>query len=1162
MPAPTRTAAEEAAFMSELLSGLDDSFFNSSSPLASPARHSPRKHPKKHHKRSSPAPRPRSTPLSPLSSRSPKKPTHKLENVQAADVDLAALTAGAEDWDWEDMLTPKKSRSPHKSHRDECTRCVVESIDELEQSAIYSTHSSTTQRRVVLHDDWAWTELEKGDVVNVLGSFKSDASGILSVDITSKNNIIIAHPDLLLTATALSNASQCRRKPLLSSLIRQASSESGASPSLVWGNMLHEVVQSCLKEGRWDEGFISSLINGVVRTPSGLSSLVTIGCDVEAAKKELNARAVGIKVFGERYIQQGNPREDAVLVNTRAKNGQKSLLAITALHDVEEDMWSPRWGLKGKIDASVQGVVEERTESPFTKTKMVASASTMTSSPFPFEIKTGRNVAGMEHRAQTMLYTLLMSERRAVESGLLYYTQSEEVVRVPAGRAEIRALLSVRNELAGWMDKRAKAKERDVVQIEDAARFLPETIDDERICKRCYVSDACMLYRRAVEDIEDVSSPIADIYFEKTGHLTVSHREFFKKWEQLISLEERDIVRFKKELWIMGAREREARGRCFADMVLDHAYVPPAAQAHHRIHQFTYRFVKQGGETDEAASLLNGHMGVGDAVTISVEPHLLALSRGFIVELTPTEVILGVDHELHLGRIAARTRTPTPDVLFRIDRDELFGGMSRVRDNLAHLFYQDGDKRRLGLVVDLKTPQFDWPDVEEDDEVEVLDDAYAKALEGMNPNQREAMDKVMAAQDYALILGMPGTGKTTVIVALIKELVRRGKTVLLTSYTHSAVDTILLKLLDAEFGILRLGNVDKVHRDVHKFTLAARKEANSVEELEKQMMTPPVVATTCLSIEQSDAKKGGFDVSLFRRLSDAHPHAVTDLAFQYRMNEDIMTLSNKLIYSDRLRCGSKEVAKRALILPRREQLTAMHKSSCGNSTCWIEHLLAESCKAVFVDTDLVPARDSKVGDLVQNEVEAELVYQTVRSLLAGGVREDQIGVISLYRQQIKLLSHLLQDHSGIEILTADRSQGRDKDCIIISMVKSNESGAVGELVKDWRRVNVSVTRARSKLIIFGSRSTLQSAPLLNEFFMLMADRKWIYNLPPGAHQMHRSLIPLTTRKRSSNVALLSEADPHSDRHEAKSNACSPKRARLDPRIIDARPLLKDLVNDI
>lgn len=70
--------------------------------------------------------------------------------------------------------------------------------------------------------------------------------------------------------------------------------------------------------------------------------------------------------------------------------------------------------------------------------------------------------------------------------------------------------------------------------------------------------------------------------------------------------------------------------------------------------------------------------------------------------------------------------------------------------------------------------------------------------------------RLISAQDYALVLGMPGTGKTTVIAALIKAFVAMGKTVLLTSYTHSAVDTILLKLDDADFTILRVGNVDKV----------------------------------------------------------------------------------------------------------------------------------------------------------------------------------------------------------------------------------------------------------------------------------------------------------------------------------------------------------------
>jgi len=102
---------------------------------------------------------------------------------------------------------------------------------------------------------------------------------------------------------------------------------------------------------------------------------------------------------------------------------------------------------------------------------------------------------------------------------------------------------------------------------------------------------------------------------------------------------------------------------------------------------------------------------------------------------------------------------------------------------------------------------------------------------------------------------------------------------------------------------------------------------------------------------------------------------------------------------------------------------------------------------MFVDTDALPARDSRVGDLVQNTTEAELVRQFTETLIQSGVRESQIGIISLYRQQVKLLQHLLPERvkNGLEILTADRSQGRDKECIIISLVRSNETGHVSIL---------------------------------------------------------------------------------------------------------------------
>lgn len=77
--------------------------------------------------------------------------------------------------------------------------------------------------------------------------------------------------------------------------------------------------------------------------------------------------------------------------------------------------------------------------------------------------------------------------------------------------------------------------------------------------------------------------------------------------------------------------------------------------------------------------------------------------------------------------------------------------------------------------------------------------------------------KVLTAQDYALILGMPGCGKSTTIVDAIELLLTLGKSILITSFTHSAVDNILVKMAEKKVDFVRLGSVDKVHVDVQKF---------------------------------------------------------------------------------------------------------------------------------------------------------------------------------------------------------------------------------------------------------------------------------------------------------------------------------------------------------
>lgn len=228
-----------------------------------------------------------------------------------------------------------------------------------------------------------------------------------------------------------------------------------------------------------------------------------------------------------------------------------------------------------------------------------------------------------------------------------------------------------------------------------------------------------------------------------------------------------------------------------------------------KIHKHIYTFTRAAETSDvqssqPSTSFLSGHIGKNDPISLSIEPEFLAIGRGFVLELTPTEVIIGTNLEINIDALLDRSgRDRSTPIVWRIDKDEMLAGTAKMRNNLAMLFFAEeagGDRRRRDLIVHLQPPRFEEVHAPNDDEIPGH----------LNPDQRLAMKKVLTAKDYALILGMPGTGKTTTIAEIILALVKRGKSVLLTSYTHSAVDTILMKLVNSDHRILRLGNADKV----------------------------------------------------------------------------------------------------------------------------------------------------------------------------------------------------------------------------------------------------------------------------------------------------------------------------------------------------------------
>ncbi len=216
--------------------------------------------------------------------------------------------------------------------------------------------------------------------------------------------------------------------------------------------------------------------------------------------------------------------------------------------------------------------------------------------------------------------------------------------------------------------------------------------------------------------------------------------------------------------------------------------------------------------------------------------------------------------------------------------------------------------------------------------------------------------------------------------------------------------------------------------------------------------------------------------TMFEKLIESYPSNSRLLEVQYRMNEKLMEFPSREFYGGRLKAHDdvKSISLRDLGIVE-----------AFNSPFWSEILDDEPL--VFIDTSKCPdkwERQRKGSHSRENPREAQIVRQVVEKLLKLGVKKEWIGVISPYDDQVDLLRQMI---SGVEVSTVDGYQGREKEVIVISFVRSNERGELGFL-GDLRRLNVSLTRARRKLIAVGDSSTLKTHETYRRFLEFVKRR--------------------------------------------------------------------------
>ena len=595
-------------------------------------------------------------------------------------------------------------------------------------------------------------------------------------------------------------------------------------------------------------------------------------------------------------------------------------------------------------------------------------------------------------------------------------------------------------------------------------------------------------------------------------HLEREDLEFFNRWIHMNSLESGEARRGSrlKNLWCTSPQSRELQGQAVCDLRIQ---IQDAQDGS------CVTFTKVLGASSSIFQ-------VGDFVIVSSMRGELALGQGSITSITSDTIALNMD-KVRLD----------PDSTYVLDKYE-YSSNSGPWLTLSKLMSDTEDSRRIRNILLGRTKASFIGGLPK--EVALIGKSILRPL---NRVQQKAIFKTLMAEHFVLLKGMPGSGKTTMIVAMVRLLVKMNKTVLLTSYTHSALDHLLLKLLEHEPCFLRLGRSTRVHpslREHTEDTLIEQNGIDSCQALDKLYSSQPVIGVTCLTalqhpgllkrkfdfciqdeagqslllaalgplfladkfvlvgdpqqlppvVKNTEAKKMGMDQSLFSLLEDKDN--TIPLSVQYRMNQDIQDLANHMTYQGQLECGNDEVANKHIDIE--------------DSSRFFQGKLGSSSSVLFLDTSdmtsmssMLEARD-ELG--ISNHGEADLVRKILDELPANNDKAS-VGIIAPFRAQVSLLRKKISHFPLTDISTVDQFQGRDKDVIVISCTRTKpkkQRMSAGQdhhdddILSDWRRLNVAVTRAKAKLWVIGNAKALKTYAPFGKMLDYLSHRDLIVKL--------------------------------------------------------------------
>jgi DNA replication ATP-dependent helicase Dna2 len=698
----------------------------------------------------------------------------------------------------------------------------------------------------------------------------------------------------------------------------------------------------------------------------------------------------------------------------------------------------------------------------------------------PVELKTGKNTKReprFQDKMQAACYALMLEEHGVeADTGTLLYTKNTALERAD----ESGDLAPAKEFSVGPGLLKFVVRTRNELAAMEFDASVPTGFEADATCQYCFEQDTCMVVSGRL-DQESKAGQIGD-------PLPPEERAYFEGFYRSIEAERREVHAEYRKLWEQDSQERADDDRALLDLEpLDREELPGG------------RWRLRARKPDDAVSKLReGDVALasdGDPVHGHAE---LCRIQSLGTGKEGAEIVVEADEPVDVCRLDVYPSELSVDRM-----------LTALHDGVLK-----GDPDRKDVLFGRREPEFSGPERE-----------YI----GNNEAQNDAVNLATRADDFALVHGPPGTGKTYTIAQTVKAMIEQGERVLLSAFTNRAVDNALEAVRDAgvdDGSIVRVGTESGIREDMQDLHL---EEEGDPGDRISELKDASLVAATTASCGSRVMREEAFDVALVdeaSQLTEPATLAAINLAERFVLVGDHEQLPPVVQAEGGQKWtagfGSPAAADGGTTAEESRADAADDRTPrLDLSTSLFERLhdlapeasvlldrqyrMAQRIQAFssqeFYDGALRPANGEvaaqRIGDLDgvdpealpeplrdpvafvdpdgaregnTNPAEADRVAEIVEQFVAAGVDEDDVGVIAPFRAQVAEINRW----TDATVDTVDRFQGSSEEVIVVSFVATGELS--GPIYDDPRRMNVALTRAKKSLVLVGDAGALSSDP--------------------------------------------------------------------------------------